>query len=108
MTQRLAGKTAFVTAAGAGIGRATALAFAREGARVIATDLKTELLADVAATPGLVVERLDALDAAAIADAARRHPQVDILFNAAVAIRLRTGGISSGRQSNSLPSEDRS
>ena len=83
MTQRLAGKTAFVTAAGAGIGRATALAFAREGARVIATDLKTELLADVAATPGLVVERLDALDAAAIADAARRHPQVDILFNAA-------------------------
>lgn len=83
MTQRLAGKTAFVTAAGAGIGRATALAFAREGARVIATDLKTELLADVNGTPGLVVERLDALDAAAIADAARRHPQVDILFNAA-------------------------
>jgi 2-keto-3-deoxy-L-fuconate dehydrogenase len=83
MTQRLAGKTAFVTAAGAGIGRATALAFAREGARVIATDLKTDLLTDIAATPGLVVERLDALDAAAIADAARRHPQVDILFNAA-------------------------
>jgi 2-keto-3-deoxy-L-fuconate dehydrogenase len=83
MAQRLAGKTAFVTAAGAGIGRATALAFAREGARVIATDLKTELLADVAATPGLVIEKLDALDAAAIADAARRHPGVDILFNAA-------------------------
>ena len=83
MSQRLAGKTAFVTAAGAGIGRATALAFAREGARVIATDLKTELLDDVAGTSGLVVERLDALDAAAIADAARRHPGVDILFNAA-------------------------
>jgi len=83
MSQRLAGKTAFVTAAGAGIGRATALAFAREGARVIATDLKTDLLADVAGTPGLVIEKLDALDAAAIADAARRHPGVDILFNAA-------------------------
>jgi len=83
MAQRLAGKTAFITAAGAGIGRATALAFAREGARVIATDLKTELLDDVAGTPGLVVEKLDALDAAAIADAARRHPGVDILFNAA-------------------------
>ena len=83
MTQRLAGKTAFVTAAGAGIGRATALAFAREGARVIATDLNTSLLDDVAGTPGLQVEKLDALDAAAIADAARRHPGVDILFNAA-------------------------
>jgi NAD(P)-dependent dehydrogenase (short-subunit alcohol dehydrogenase family) len=83
MSQRLAGKTAFVTAAGAGIGRATALAFAREGARVIATDLKTELLAEVAGTPGLVIEPLDALDAAAIADAARRHPGVDVLFNAA-------------------------
>jgi 2-keto-3-deoxy-L-fuconate dehydrogenase len=83
MSQRLAGKTAFVTAAGAGIGRATALAFAREGARVIATDLKTELLADVDGTPGLVIEPLDALDAAAIADAARRHPGVDVLFNAA-------------------------
>ena len=83
MAQRLAGKTAFITAAGAGIGRATALAFAREGARVIATDLKTELLDDVAGTPGLVVERLDALDPQAIADAARRHPDVDILFNGA-------------------------
>ena len=46
---RLKGKRAFVTAAGAGIGRATALAFAREGAHVIATDLKPELIADLMA-----------------------------------------------------------
>ena len=83
MSQRLAGKTAFLTAAGAGIGRATALAFAREGARVIATDLKPELMADLRGIPGIEIEKLDALDAAAIADAAVRHPDVDVLFNAA-------------------------
>lgn len=83
MSQRLAGKTAFLTAAGAGIGRATAIAFAREGARVIATDLKPELMDDLRSIPGIEVEKLDALDAAAIADAAVRHPDVDVLFNAA-------------------------
>jgi 2-keto-3-deoxy-L-fuconate dehydrogenase len=83
MSQRLAGKTAFVTAAGQGIGRATAEAFAREGAKVIATDLKLELLAGLKGQPSITIEKLDALDAAAIADAARRHPGVDILFNAA-------------------------
>jgi 2-keto-3-deoxy-L-fuconate dehydrogenase len=83
MSSRLAGKTAFVTAAGQGIGRATAEAFAREGAHVIATDRNIGLLADLKGQPGFTVEMLDALDAAAIADAARRHPEVDILFNAA-------------------------
>lgn len=83
MSNRLQGKTAFVTAAGQGIGRATADAFAREGARVIATDLDLELLAGLNGQPNVVVEKLDALDAAAIADAARRHTGVDILFNAA-------------------------
>ena len=83
MTARLAGKTAFVTAAGQGIGRAVAEAFAREGAQVIATDLKLELLDDLKATGGVTIEKLDALDAAAIADAARRHPGVDVLFNGA-------------------------
>lgn len=82
MSQRLGGKTAFVTAAGQGIGHATALAFAREGARVIATDLNEALLAPLAAA-GCTVERLDVTDAAAIAAAAARHPGVNVLFNAA-------------------------
>jgi 2-keto-3-deoxy-L-fuconate dehydrogenase len=83
MSNRLQGKTAFVTAAGQGIGRATAEAFAREGARVIATDLNVDLMSGLKGQPGVTIEKLDALDAGAIADAARRHSGVDILFNAA-------------------------
>lgn len=83
MSNRLQGKTAFVTAAGQGIGRATAEAFAREGARVVATDLDVRPLAGLEGTSGVTVEKLDALDATAIAAAAQRHPGVDILFNAA-------------------------
>ena len=83
MSARLAGKTALVTAAGQGIGRAVAEAFASEGAKVVATDISLELLGGLSGTPGVVVERLDMLDAAAIADAARRHPDVDVLFNGA-------------------------
>ncbi len=81
---RLAGKTAFVTAAGQGIGRATALAFAAEGARVIATDLDPEPLAAFAAKqPNLEARRLDARDAGAIAAMAAHLGAVDILFNCA-------------------------
>jgi 2-keto-3-deoxy-L-fuconate dehydrogenase len=83
MSARLAGKTALVTAAGQGIGRAVAEAFASEGAKVVATDISLELLGGLSGTPGVVVERLDMLDAVAIADAARRHPDVDVLFNGA-------------------------
>ena len=83
MTDRLAGKIAFVTAAGQGIGRATAEAFAREGAHVIATDRDVGLLSALRGDARYTVEALDALDAAAIAAAAQRHPKVDILFNAA-------------------------
>jgi len=83
MSSRLAGKTAFVTAAGQGIGRATAEAFAREGAHVIATDLNTSLLENLRGHPQFAIEALNALDPAAIADAGLRHPEVDILFNAA-------------------------
>ncbi|GAB4036284.1 MAG: SDR family oxidoreductase [Rubrivivax sp.] len=77
---RLSGKTAFVTAAGQGIGRAIAEAFVREGARVIATDLNDGLLATL---QGATVQRLDVLDAAAIQAAAAAHGPVDVLVNAA-------------------------
>jgi 2-keto-3-deoxy-L-fuconate dehydrogenase len=83
MSNRLQNKTAFVTAAGQGIGRAVAEAFAREGARVIATDLRTELLQGLNPAGGFVTEQLDVLDPAAIAAAAARHPGVDVLFNGA-------------------------
>jgi 2-keto-3-deoxy-L-fuconate dehydrogenase len=82
VTQRLAGKTAFVTAAGQGIGRATAEAFVREGAQVIATDLDERLLASLAGTPGITTRRLDVLDPAAIAAAAQEVGTIDVLFNA--------------------------
>jgi 2-keto-3-deoxy-L-fuconate dehydrogenase len=83
VTQRLAGKTAFVTAAGQGIGRAVAEAFAHEGARVIATDLNAALLETLAATPGVSVQKLDVLDPAAITAAAATVGAVDVLFNGA-------------------------
>jgi 2-keto-3-deoxy-L-fuconate dehydrogenase len=83
MSQRLAGKTAFVTAAAQGIGRATALAFAREGARVIATDIDAEALEALKGECACDTEVLNAMDPAAIADAGKRHAGVDILFNAA-------------------------
>ena len=53
MTGRLAGKTAFITAAGQGIGRASAIAMAREGAKVIATDVNAKLIATLDGTSGL-------------------------------------------------------
>jgi 2-keto-3-deoxy-L-fuconate dehydrogenase len=78
----LIGKTAFVTAAAQGIGRATALAFAAAGARVIATDVNAAKLADLQA-PGLRTAVLNVLDPAAIANAATEAGPVDILFNCA-------------------------
>ena len=83
MTQRLAGKTALLTAAGQGIGHATALAFLREGARVIATDINQELLDGLAAKTGCEVARLDVRDPAAITALAQRIGPVNVLFNAA-------------------------
>ena len=64
---RLSGKIALVTAAAQGIGRATAIAYAEEGARVIATDLNLEKLKELSGTQGVEVRRLDVLDDAAIA-----------------------------------------
>ncbi len=83
MTQRLAGKTAFVTAAGQGIGRAIARAFVREGARVVASDLNPALLQALQAECGCGTLALDVTDAAAISAAAAAHGPVDVLVNAA-------------------------
>ena len=83
MTGRLNGKTAFVTAAAAGIGRATALAFAGEGAKVIATDIDDKNLRTLAEVTGIATRRLDVMDKAAIAAAAAEAGAVDILMNCA-------------------------
>ena len=82
MAGRLAGKTAFTTAAAAGIGRAAAIALAAEGARVVATDRDAAGLAGLEAH-GIVTEHLDVLDAEAITAAAAAHGPVDVLFNCA-------------------------
>jgi len=82
MAGRLEGKRALVTAAGQGIGRATALAFAAEGANVLATDIAPEKLADL--PDKLIATRaLNARDEAAIIALAEELPALDILFNCA-------------------------
>jgi len=83
MANRLQGKRALVTAAGAGMGRAAVLAFAREGARVLATDVNADLVKDLAGKPGIETARLDVLDDAAVAAFTDKTGAVDILFNCA-------------------------
>ncbi|WP_037454463.1 SDR family oxidoreductase [Skermanella stibiiresistens] len=80
---RLSGKTAVVTAAAQGIGRATALAFAREGATVVATDVNLDKLSELEGTERLTVRRLDVLDPRAIRQAAADLGAVDIIVNCA-------------------------
>ena len=79
--KRLEGKTILVTAAGAGIGRASVLAMAAEGVKVWATDLKGQLLQSLAGTPGVETAVLDVLDKPAIAAMAGRVGTIDALFN---------------------------
>src|SRR5947199_6099023 len=83
MSDRLKGKRAFVTAGAAGIGRACAIAFAREGATVFATDIDEKGLAPLTKDGVSDVARLDVRDTAAVMAMAKRVGTVDILLNAA-------------------------
>ena len=80
---RLKGKTALVTAAGQGIGRACALALAAEGAQVWATDVNPQLLQAYQGAAGIKTAVLDVLDKAAIEKLAASLPPLDVLFNCA-------------------------
>jgi 2-keto-3-deoxy-L-fuconate dehydrogenase len=81
---RLAGKTALATAAGAGIGRATALAFAAEGARVLATDIDRPALDSLRAeAPGIETSVLDVRSDASVAALFASGFSPDVLFNCA-------------------------
>ncbi len=83
MAGRLENKRALVTAAAAGIGRACAMAFAREGAHVIATDIDESALASLASHGVAETARLDVRDTVAVTRMAVRTGAVDILLNAA-------------------------
>jgi len=76
---RLNGKTALVTAAGQGIGHASVLALAKEGAQVWATDVNEKLLERFAGVAGIESAKLDVLDKSAIDAFAKTLPPLDIL-----------------------------
>jgi len=80
---RLKGKTVLVTAAGQGIGRASVLALAAEGARVWATDVNEQLLSAYAGVANVTALKLDVLDKAAIGAVVAQLPTLDVLFNCA-------------------------
>lgn len=80
MTGKLSGKTAIVTGAGQGIGRATAILFAQEGARVLAVDINAEALIELEAAHGCEAIVLDLTDGTAIAAFADRTANANILF----------------------------
>jgi 2-keto-3-deoxy-L-fuconate dehydrogenase len=79
----ISGKTCLITAAAQGIGRASALAFAAAGARVIATDINAEHLRTLDGEPGIETRILDVLSAEAISTAVADIGRIDILFNCA-------------------------
>ena len=84
---RLQGKVALVTAAGQGIGRATAQAFVREGARVIATDVRAEALEGL---DGAETRVLDVTNAAAVKAIAADYPDLNVLYNCAGVVHAGT------------------
>ena len=83
MVDRLKGKRAFITAAGQGMGRAAAVAFAQEGAAVWATDVNANALKTLEGVRGITTRALDVTDAAAVERVAREAGDVDVLFNCA-------------------------
>jgi 2-keto-3-deoxy-L-fuconate dehydrogenase len=84
MARRLAGKTALITAAGQGIGRATSIAFADEGATVWATDINDAALSALAAArPEIRTRSLDVRDSPAVETFASELGAIDVLFNCA-------------------------
>jgi 2-keto-3-deoxy-L-fuconate dehydrogenase len=80
---KLSGKVAFLTAAAQGIGRATAIAFAREGAKVYATDINESKLAELKDMRGIETRALDVLNDAAVARIAAEIETPNVLFNCA-------------------------
>jgi 2-keto-3-deoxy-L-fuconate dehydrogenase len=83
LDKRLGGKSVVVTAAGAGIGRASALRMAAEGASVIATDVDERALQTLETHRGITTRRLDVMDDQVITALAKEFPQVNVLFNCA-------------------------
>ena len=81
--KRIEGKLCLVTAAGQGIGRASAERLAAEGGRVIATDINDKALAELAAIDGIEARKLDVTDKAAITSLVDEIGTVDVLFNCA-------------------------
>jgi 2-keto-3-deoxy-L-fuconate dehydrogenase len=80
---RLKNKSALVTAAGQGIGRASALALAAEGAQVWATDVNPSLLDSYEGVEGVRCVTLDVMDKQAITKVVQAMPAIDVLFNCA-------------------------
>ena len=86
----LAGKTVLITAAAQGIGRASVEAFARAGARVIATDINAAKLAELEGMSGVTTRVLDVLSAAAVQQAVAEIGRIDVLFNCAGVVHSGT------------------
>ena len=83
MGERLKAKVCLITAAGQGIGRATAIAMAAEGATVYATDVNLKLLETLKAYPGIITQKLDVLNDLEIKFTMEGLPPLNVLFNCA-------------------------
>src|SRR3954464_10497305 len=86
----LAGKIVLITAAAQGIGRASAEAFAKAGAKVIATDVNAGKLAELDGTPGITTRVLNVLSAADVKQAVAEIGHIDVLFNCAGTVHSGT------------------